>query len=418
MSDISPEHVLNTDDPGADIFRRYRYQATYAGILSLGMLRADSDITEVFAEHHDDILLKKTYGRFTAVQVKTQQLGGNPFKTTDDAIVGALKKFISHEIAFAGCFECFMIVTNHHFFKADNKSCIDFVAKCAREATGADPEHMDSRLSGFINTLLRQFNTGRDKVARATRLHVLKMLQKLRTDDSLPKLDNIHQELREAIVANDGDYLGATYADLDRAAKALAYETCTCSSLPSDGVVRLYLSYTQNPREAIDASVIEGKRLTKARVAAILKEQIVPCASLMAAEPIDPRTLPSDLSVADKKMTVGGLSATTVSAARDWQASAQYLERKWAMKYNEGPAIDRYNHVSVAVQTACAEAHEASRAVTPQGPAMLETLRAVLKRKKQEGTNFFDCEEEHLLGHAVIRTGLCKVWWSDQFDIG
>ena len=48
---------------------------------------------------------------------------------------------------------------------------------------------------------------------------------------------------------------------------------------------------------------------------------------------------------------------------------------------------------------------------------MLEKLKEALKRKRKEGTDFYDCEEEHLLGHAVIRTGQCLVWWSPEFEL-
>ena len=78
-----PENTLNESDPGADVFQRFRYQATYAAILALGMLRHQPHIVAVYAEHHDDILLKMESGRFQAVQVKTKQQGSKLFKSSD-----------------------------------------------------------------------------------------------------------------------------------------------------------------------------------------------------------------------------------------------------------------------------------------------------------------------------------------------
>ena len=417
MRDESPEYVLGRDDPGADVFRRYRYQATYTAIVALSMLRRDSSVEDVFAEHHDDILINMTNGRFHAVQVKTQQPGGSPFKSGDDEITSALSKFISHERAFGDNFERYTIVTNHQFFRADNKSSLYYVTEKAREAKGDAPNEMDSRLSTFINSVVTKFNKGRDRADKAQRADVLKVLQKVQVDDSLPKLEGIHQELREAVAKADVKYEAATYADLELAARALAYKAYLASSLASEGVARLYVAFDDDPKAVDHDGVIERKKLTKSLVLTILHDELATHASLAASEPIDPKTIPSDLSLAATKMTAGGLSATTVSAAQDWEASAQFLQRQWAMKYDERPAIERYNHVAVAVQTACAEAYETTRSETPQGPIMLEQLRIALKRKREEGTNFFDCGEEHLLGHAVIRSGQCKVWWSEEFDL-
>jgi hypothetical protein len=311
VTDKSPEYVLGRDDPGADVFRRYRYQATYAAIVALWMLRRDSKVEEVFAEHHDDILVKMASGRFQAVQIKTQQPGGSPLKSGDDEITAALSKFITHERAFGDSFERYIIATNHQFFRADNKSSLYYVAEKAKEAKGDAPSEMDRRLSTFINSVVTKFNKGRDRADRAQRADVLKVLQKVHVDDSLPKLEGIHQELREAVAKADAKYEAATYADLERAARALAYKAYLASSLASEGVARLYVAFLDDPRAVDHDGVIERKRLTKSLILTILNDELATHASLAASEPIDPKTIPSDLSFAATKMTAGGLSATS-----------------------------------------------------------------------------------------------------------
>jgi hypothetical protein len=82
---ITSDTTLNTEDPGDDIQRRFRYQSTYAAILSSSMLQDDSKIEEVFCELHLNILLKLMDGKFHGVQVKTRQLNHLPttnFSTT------------------------------------------------------------------------------------------------------------------------------------------------------------------------------------------------------------------------------------------------------------------------------------------------------------------------------------------------
>ncbi len=419
MTHRSPESELNPNDPGDDTFLRYRYQATYAGILSLGMLKNSPDIQEVFVEHHDDILLKVKTQRFTAVQVKTQSPGGAPFKSGDSSIQVALCKFVGHELTFGDLFEHFTIVTNHHFFREkENKSNLSFLSKLAGEAQGSQPSQMDSRLSAAINALLKTFNKGKRGSERGTRDHVLAVFRKLRLDDQLPKLEEgIHQALRAAIGESCDSYKLATIADLELAADALSQLTYRKSSLPVDGAERLFVTYSASPCEEAIAARINAKRITRADVEQLLEKNISCSPMLVPATPVDPRNIPSDLSVAEKKMTAGGLSATTVAASQDWLASAQYLQRIWAMKFNEKIAMDRYNHVAVAVQSACSEAHESTVDELRQGPAMLASLKAILREKREEGTELYDCDEEHLLGHATIRTGQCKVWWSKAFKL-
>jgi hypothetical protein len=55
------EQVLSLTDPGDDMQRRLRYQASYGALLCLNLI-ADNDLSEVFCEHHEDFLIKKKAG--------------------------------------------------------------------------------------------------------------------------------------------------------------------------------------------------------------------------------------------------------------------------------------------------------------------------------------------------------------------
>ena len=419
MADTRLESTLDRSDPGDDVFRRFRYQATYAAILAVRMVQRESEIAEVFCEHHNDILLKLRSGRFFLIQVKTQQPGALPFKSSDEEIRGALAKFVGHERTFGDLIDCYGIATNHQFFAAkDNAASLFYLIDKAKTATGSASEQMDKKLSTFTNSLLKIANKGKKGSDCATRADVLAVLKKLQLNHDLPKLQSIHRELREVIVEINEHFRVCTYADLERAASALSYMTYMKSSLPSTDASYLYLMLARDPKAAAESKDIVGKRVRPQEVLDKLSRAVATCTSLAAAQPIDPATIPADLSTAEKKLTAGGLSATTVAAAADWQASAEYLARQWAGKYGEEAAYRRYNHVATAVQTACAHAHEATRRDDVAfGAAMLSCLKQCLARKGHNGTNFFDCQEEHLLGHAIIRTGQCKVWWSNKFAL-
>ena len=154
----------------------------------------------------------------------------------------------------------------------------------------------------------------------ATRADVLAVLTKLQLDHDLPKLPSIHRELREVIVEIDEQYRACTYADLERAAAALSYMTYMKSSLPSTDALYLYLMLAPSKGRS-RAKGHRRKTSPSARGVGRLSRAVVTCTSLAAAQPIDPATIPADLSTAEKKLTAGGLSATTVAAAADWQAA-------------------------------------------------------------------------------------------------
>ena len=210
-----PDQTVDDTDPGDDIYRRYRYQSTYAGIICVRMIIPSSGVAEVFCEHHDDILVKRTNGRFYAIQVKTQQPGGSPFKSDDDPIQKALTKFLQHEIHFGDHFERYTIATNHHFFRdEDNSKSLLSLCEMAQKLLGPKIEEIDSRLSAFINRFINQFNKGKYKDDKATFENMIIVLCKLCPDDTLPKLDGIHRQLRDVIAESKDEYGASTHIDL------------------------------------------------------------------------------------------------------------------------------------------------------------------------------------------------------------
>jgi len=72
----TPDSTAPREDIGADTQRRFRHQAAYIALVSLGLLEADSPLEELYCEHHDDILLRLKSGRFSAIQLKTREIGG------------------------------------------------------------------------------------------------------------------------------------------------------------------------------------------------------------------------------------------------------------------------------------------------------------------------------------------------------
>ncbi len=131
-SDLSPEYVPAIDDPGDEIGRRFAYQWSYAAIMACGALDENSQVQEVFCEHHEDILIKLRSGKFCGVQIKTRHSGGDPFKANDDEVLKAISKFAKLENEFGNFFEQFSLCTNHVFHITKNKTSLPHILELAR----------------------------------------------------------------------------------------------------------------------------------------------------------------------------------------------------------------------------------------------------------------------------------------------
>ena len=75
MEPPTPEVTSPTEDVGADTGARFAYQDAWAATLACALLSEPPPITDVWCEHHEDILLKQPDGLFHGVQVKTRESG-------------------------------------------------------------------------------------------------------------------------------------------------------------------------------------------------------------------------------------------------------------------------------------------------------------------------------------------------------
>src|SRR5260370_27392155 len=112
----TPDSVPPDEDVGADTQRRFRHQACYTAMLSLGLLDDDGPLEELYCEHHDDVILRLRSGSFKAVQLKTRMVGRAPFKAGDKEVIAALRKFAILETKFPGNFEAYVLASNVGFW--------------------------------------------------------------------------------------------------------------------------------------------------------------------------------------------------------------------------------------------------------------------------------------------------------------
>jgi hypothetical protein len=82
------------------------------------MIADAGEVAEVLCEQHEDVLVKHNTGLFHGVQVKTQDQGGPPWKTTDEPMESAVSRFASLESQFSPHFYRYSIASNHPFLRS------------------------------------------------------------------------------------------------------------------------------------------------------------------------------------------------------------------------------------------------------------------------------------------------------------
>lgn len=444
-NDSAPPLLMSVDraDPGDEVFRRFRYQATHAATIAVELLDEHGDVEEIYCEHHEDILLRLRSGRFRGVQVKTRQDGGQPLRATDDAVLDSLVRFVELDLAHPQVFEEFQLVTNGSFDRTGKShgnlhAVIDEALARLADPTASAPKAL--RLAKAVVQRLKKKLGTRTKRAKgqipkldprplgplaASRLptddEVLACLSRVSASDALPKLPDIRSRLRDRLVERSPKVRASTLPAANRVVDALEYAAYKASSRADEDKTGRYWFVSDMARRAqlsITAE-IEAKCLSRTTVTAAIEEH---CAGglLVSLDPVRAGDPPHDLSTLERKLVLGGLSNATISVARDAVASVEELGLQMYYR-DESEGLRRYNHTRAIAKKEAALAYEGQAAGgSVSGPMMLTDIEKRLKTRRAEDKTgiLAECEEEHLLGHVFSLTSECVVWWSTSRDLG
>lgn len=436
MPNTTPNPLVAPDrsDPGDETLRRYRYQATYAATLAVEMLHADSDVVEIYCEQYEDILIRLSSGKFRGIQIKTREETGGPLRATDESILDALLGFVSLELAFPDTFVGFMLGTNSSFDR-DGKGHGNLPAVLGEmRAWKVDPTSPCTKARRLAATLIKRLTKQVKKAKRAKGVaasnaspsvdDVLRVLLKLDAVDDLPKLPDIKGRLRSQLAHHSSKAANSTLAAVDRVVDALEHVAYSAASrADEDGNGRLWFVADPEKRAlARTTAELQGKCITREIVSRSIDKH---CSGslVVSATPANPDQVRGKLSILDRKLVAGGLSAGTISMAHDAVASVEELGTRWLYQ-DAAEGLRRYNHARTVVKKECTIAYEARAAEdsvgTTFGPQMLSDIESRLKQRRilDESGVLKECDEEHLLGHAFALTGDCIVWWSTSRDLG
>jgi hypothetical protein len=248
---------------------------------------------------------------------------------------------------------------------------------------------------------------------------IISVVSEIEIDDSLPKFEDVKFRLCQLIPEFYPDGRDARYDNLLNSAKELINATLQAGSLDNTSALQIYFAYCENPKQELELSIINGKRITKPHIQNVLSHNISSQVLLQTRNSTFIEGLPKDTNIVDLKMAQGGVSYKNIQLTKDHKYSFEHLLDTWLYKYGSNKANEHFDHLKVIILNECTEVFDNTyKKDEPFGQSMLKEIRGRLRdRLEKEKHLFFDCEYEHLLGMTGILTEMCEVWWSDRFDI-
>lgn len=404
---ISPENILSIKDKGDDTQNRFRYQNACACFISLNLLFDDCKFTEVYCEHHEDILLKLNNGKFAGVQIKTKNLELGPFDMSDEAVYKSFKRFVEHDIKFPNQFEYYVFATNVGLLKSDTKGPKEF------------KDWLKSKCIDEIKKSRKEFSQITKKIAAELNCEIeiaIDSLKKIRFNEGLPQSGDINDK----IIAKVGytDECKGTYPRIIlNIVNKLIILHDDASSLKIDYD---YVFLSDDPDKEIERKKIEGKKITYEKIIQVISAELLTqnesLVKVLNNEII--QTIPKTTKVLERKMDVANITVENVKLIKDQKFAFETLivERFYQDKVQS--EID-YNHLRQIVLSESQASHdETFDEINAFGMKMLNDVRKrIRERYLIDKDTFRGCQIEHLLGLIAILTEECKVWWSKKFDV-
>lgn len=400
----SPETTLADADPGDETANRYRFQWTWAAVVACMLLDDTEDILEVFCEHHEDVLLKHRDGSFSGHQVKTRDDNQPPWKANETQVVSAFARFAKLDVAYPNRFRRFCFCTNHSLHPAKNGTGIRFIlSEIETAATLADLPRMVSLWIGKVA-----------KVAQITERETFAAISKADVCSDLPKLRDATIRLMHTISQAWAPASECSMEAVRRAARSLIDECTRASSLDHQQLLRGYVLAPDIDDSDVVAR-IDGKRITPARVSAILEAGRDSTAILAGDPDLGPEPGSGSTDLLQRKLAAGGFSAVSTNSAEDLRDKADYLGIRWTKRYGTRQGLQRYDHVCSTVLSDAGRAFDATQTDEGSfGPAMREDFRRRIRERRANGDELFDCTDDHLEGVAFSLTSQCRIAWSNS----
>jgi len=404
----SPIDSRDLSDPGDEVLRKFRYQHAYGVILSVGMATGGLPCKALWCEQHEDFLTELADGFFEAYQIKTRKPELGEWELNDEAFWKSLLRFVNLDLGYPGKIQSFKLVSNTQFSDSSAKdreyfsplkllSGIQQVTRC---------EDLDGEVKkGF------EWLHGKLKVTPKDLFTVLRRL-----DLVLGPTDRAYEdELSQRHIPTLAECRLLSASALSTVREALISRISQASSLVSADPRRDWIGLN---RQTKDDPFLLAKRITPEDITLTVRdaEDLAFCflpdlASLRLG------SAKGRMDALSKKMIHGGL-APRYESMRRRALTAEQLLLDLATRPNDGRAL--CSQIENVVLVECDDANlRASNTGKPFGPVMLIDVQDRLKRiAETDPARVYRQPYDLLVGVAGLLTSECKVWWSEQFELG
>jgi len=405
----TPIDVLNTDDPGDDTQRRFRYQHAYGVILLAGTIAGKLSYRALWCEHHEDLLAERDDGLFDSFLLKTRQPERGHWECKDEALVLSVGRCVELDGLYPGKFAVFNFVSNALHLDNDHPKQIKKSPVLLKRAVLA---------AGNLTALPEPFLTVLREMAATLGADAEKVFSVWKRLELVPGpgLDDF-----DAVVAHD--HLGAipscashSPARLNALRDELIQKVYSASSIAIQDGAKHWIGVTApdglQPR-------LHAKRITIDDARRVLfGARAVPFRFAPAPTAVQIGAASENSDVLEKKLLKGGLGAHVEVMRRRTISTEQHLLEMSYQRPDEIEAI--MNQLDGVVHGEATDAQlEASAKGSMYGEEMLRLLSVRLRTRAHENPGtIFGQEYECLMGFAGSLTNECKVWWSPPFDVG
>ena len=403
----TPTDNRDSNDPGDEVLRKFRYQHAYGAILAIGIATKRLRYTAIWCEHHEDFLAELDGGGFDAYQIKTRKSELGEWEIKDEAWYKSVGRFISLDTSFPNQIQLFYFVSNTQFSDSRAEQKERFSPVRLLKAIKAAPtwQDLDGEAKKGFEWLKKKLDAGEDSL-----FAVLK-----RTDLIVGPTERAYEdELCQSHISTLDDCRSLSAPALKQVMEALIAALAEAASLvsndPSRHWVGLMMTGQSDP-------YLMAKRFTKEHVTLVVREyREAHFHYLPSLASLDLGGAGGKLGILRKKLAKGGLAGRYEVLMRKSLSAEQELI-DLATRPDQGRKV--WSQIESVVLAECDEAHlRASQTPVPFGPGMLIDVQDRLRRiAETEPTKVCRQPYDLLVGVSGLLTSECKVWWSEQFSM-
>ncbi len=405
----SPIEKYDMSDPGDEMQLRLRYQHGYGLILFCAAEVDQLDCKSLWFEQHEDILLEKNNGHFSFYQVKTRETTQGKWKITDEAIVKSIRRFCEFENEYGELIDNFVFVSNCPYRESKEET--------KEEEKAVSPINFlryvkdDTKFEG-------EFKKRLDNLVKAVGCEELTLLQAIKKIELVvgPPLENFEIDLSATHLSSIPRMKDMSLVLINRIRDEFLHKVFKASSLSINDTHKHIFCRLSDKR--YDPRVL-GKKIDLEEFSSFIGD--IPTQVFMysvnSAE-LEIGASVRDMEVLKRKMDRAGLSSQYESLKRRALSAEQLLLEE----ANKNPESFRsmLDQVEGTVLSACSDAIlDATNERKINGVEAFKSARKQLENLSQNNpaqvsSKNADC----LIGVAGLLTGACKLWWSEEFDLG